>query len=54
VQNVEEYRRHADECDALARTARTTEQREQIRKIAETWRKLAVERTTRMVGAYAL
>ena len=44
VQIVEEYRRHADECEALARKAPTEEQREQIRKIAETWRKLAADR----------
>jgi hypothetical protein len=44
VQNVEDYRRHADECEALARKAPTKEQREQIKKIAETWRKLAADR----------
>jgi hypothetical protein len=42
--NAEEYRRHADECEALARTALTEKQCEQIRGIAETWRKLAAER----------
>jgi len=44
VQNIEEYRRHAEECEALADKAPTKEQREQIRRLAETWRKLAAER----------
>jgi len=44
VQQVEEYRRKAAEYDALARTARVDAHREQIKKIAETWRKLAADR----------
>jgi len=44
VRQVKEYRRNAAECDALARNAPSEVQREQIRKIAETWRKLAVDR----------
>lgn len=44
MQQVEEYRRQADECEALARNARSVTQREQILKIAETWRKLAADR----------
>lgn len=41
---TEEYRRHAADCDALARKARTEEQRERIKTIADTWRKLAADR----------
>jgi hypothetical protein len=48
VQTVEEYRRQAAECDALARNAQTEKQREQIKKIAETWRKLAADRERRL------
>ena len=44
VQMIEEYRRHAAECDALAQTAPDEKQREQIKSIADTWRKLAAER----------
>ena len=44
VQTVEEYRRHAADCDELARNAPDEKQREQIKNIAETWRKLAAER----------
>ena len=44
MQQVEEYRRQAAECEALARIARNETQREQILRIAETWRKLAVDR----------
>ena len=44
LETVEEYRRHAAECDKLARNAPDEKQREQIKKIAETWRKLAAER----------
>jgi hypothetical protein len=41
---VREYRRHADECDALARRAKTTEEREMIANMAATWRMLADQR----------
>ena len=44
MQQVEEYRRQAKECEALARNARDVAQREQILRIAETWRKLAADR----------
>jgi len=44
VRQVKEYRRNAAECDALARNASSEAQREQILKIAETWRKLAADR----------
>jgi hypothetical protein len=44
VRQVKEYQRNAAECDALARNAPSEAQREQILKIAETWRKLAADR----------
>jgi hypothetical protein len=44
VEIAEVYRRNAADCDALARKALTKEQREQIKSIADTWRKLAAER----------
>ena len=36
--------RQAADCDELARNAPDEKQREQIKNIAETWRKLAAER----------
>jgi hypothetical protein len=48
VETVEDYRRHAADCDALARTALTEHQRQQIQEIAETWRKLAADRERRL------
>ena len=48
VNEVEEYRRQAAEYDALARNARNEAQREQILRIADTWRKLAVDRERRL------
>jgi hypothetical protein len=44
VEIADEYRRHAAECDVLARRATTEEQRERIKTIADTWRKLAADR----------
>ena len=44
VETVGEYRRHAADCDKLARNAPDQKQREQIEHIANTWRKLAAER----------
>ena len=45
---VDEYRRHADECDALARRARSPEEREMIINMAKTWRMLADQREKRV------
>jgi hypothetical protein len=41
---VKEYLRQAEECEALARTAVSDEQRQMIAKMAETWRLLAKQR----------
>jgi hypothetical protein len=38
-----EYRRHAEECTALAQTARTPAQRTMLLHIADTWLRLARE-----------
>lgn len=43
-QMAAEYRKHARECRALARTARNEQQRNQFLKLAESWEKLAAER----------
>jgi hypothetical protein len=39
-----EYRQHAQECRALARTAQNEEQRTQLLKMAEAWDNFAAER----------
>jgi hypothetical protein len=41
---VAEYLRHAEECEALARTATSSDQRRMIEEMAETWRILARQR----------
>jgi hypothetical protein len=48
VETVEDYHRYAADCDALARTALTENQRQQIQAIAETWRKLAAARERKL------
>ncbi len=44
---VQEYLRHAEECDALAAQA-TPEQREMITDLAQTWRLLAEQRARKL------
>ena len=41
---AEEYRRHANECRALARKAASEEERKQLTEMAETWLSLAEQR----------
>jgi hypothetical protein len=41
MRTVAEYRRHAEECEALAKTAKSPEEREMIAEMADTWRMLA-------------
>jgi hypothetical protein len=50
MKTVEEYLRHARECDALARKAISPEQREMITHMADTWRMLARQRRTIILG----
>jgi hypothetical protein len=38
---ISDYLRHAEECEALARTARTPEEAETLRQMATPWRELA-------------
>jgi hypothetical protein len=45
-----DYLRHAEECEALARTAISDEQRQQIVKMAETWRMLAKQRERHLLA----
>jgi hypothetical protein len=44
MKTVNDYLRHADECEALAKTSISEEQRLMILKMAETWRMLAAQR----------
>lgn len=44
MKKASEYRRHADECRALARNALNENEREQLLNMAQTWTKLADER----------
>jgi DNA-binding protein H-NS len=44
MKTVKEYLEHAEECDELARTARSAEERKQIAGMAATWRMLAKNR----------
>ncbi|HEX2726492.1 MAG TPA: hypothetical protein VHN20_11790 [Beijerinckiaceae bacterium] len=49
-----DYRRHAEECRALAKQMKMGEQRDQLLKMAETWETLASERQrTLRVGRQA-
>ena len=44
MKKASEYRRHADECRALARTALNENERDQLLNMAQTWTTLADER----------
>ena len=48
MRTIQEYLRHAEECDALARKTTSGERREQILRMAETWRMLADERRKKL------
>lgn len=50
MQQVEEYRRQAAECERLAADAITEEHREMILKIAESWRSMADQRERMGLG----
>jgi hypothetical protein len=45
---IQDYLRHAEECEELARKMTSGERRDQIIKIAETWRMLAEERRQKL------
>jgi hypothetical protein len=44
MKTVQEYLRHAHECEELARNVPDLEHRRMIAQMAETWRMLAAER----------
>jgi hypothetical protein len=46
MKKASEYRQHAEECLSLAKGLPAGEQRDQLLKMAETWRTLAADRTT--------
>jgi hypothetical protein len=50
VKKAQEYRQHAAECRAMARTAQNPEQRAQLISMAETWERLAEEREKELGG----
>ncbi len=52
MKTVEEYLHHAAECDALARKAVSPEQRDMIANMADTWRMLARQRKTIILGSW--
>jgi hypothetical protein len=45
MKKASEYRRHAEECRALAKNMKPGEQRDQLLEMATTWENLAAERT---------
>jgi len=47
MKKAQDYRQHASECRALARKARSDEERQQLLTMAATWDILAVERERR-------
>lgn len=51
-----DYRKHADECRALAKGMKQAEQREQLLAMAQTWERLADQRdiTSRSEAEMAL
>ena len=50
MKSPRDYLRHAEECEALARTAVSEEQREMIAKMADTWRMLGRQRERHMLA----
>jgi hypothetical protein len=50
MKTVYDYLRHADECEALAKTSISEEQRLMILKMAETWRMLADQRERHLLA----
>ncbi len=45
---LQEYHRHAEECEALAKKALSLEHRDMIAQMAETWRLLAEQRQRKL------
>jgi hypothetical protein len=53
MKKASEYRRHAEECRQLVRTADSEEHRELLRNMATTWDLLADERERKALKAMA-
>jgi len=51
---VRDYLRHARECELLARKATSSEQRQMILDMAQTWRLLAQQREKQLLQKLAL
>lgn len=49
MKTVQEYLRHADQCEALTRGDMLPAERQMIHKMAETWRMLAEQRKKNLV-----
>jgi hypothetical protein len=45
MKKASQYRQHAEECRAMARAMAPGEHRDQLLRMAETWDKLAADRT---------
>jgi len=50
MKTVQEYLRHAEECEVLASQAASQAQREAILDMAKTWRLLAAQREKLILG----
>lgn len=50
MKTVQEYCQHADECRALAKRARSADEREAILAIAASWEKLAAKRARKITS----
>jgi hypothetical protein len=48
VERVEQYRKNAEDCRALAQGARTANEREALLKMADMWMALAGERKAKI------
>jgi hypothetical protein len=51
LKKASEYRRHAEECRQLIRTADTEEHRQLLMNMAATWEALAEEREEKLAAA---
>jgi len=51
MKTIEEYLRHAEECDALAKSAISPAHRQQIEEMAAIWRTLAEQRRKKLAAA---
>jgi hypothetical protein len=48
MRKVEDYKRHAEECRAMARSTTNDDQRQGLLRMAETWESLAADRVGHM------